>query len=75
MFEDEVSGLYQQSNTVEPTTYAKVNSDLTASQSQHIDALAAHTTPLGSGEGLTSQVPLGNLLPVKVTFTVALVFK
>lgn len=46
---DEISGLCQHSNTVEPTTYAKLNCDLAASQSQPTDALVAHTIPLGQG--------------------------
>lgn len=48
-FKDEISGLCQHSNTVEPTTYAKLNCDLAASQSQPTDALVARTIPLGQG--------------------------
>lgn len=48
-FKDEISGLCQHSNTVEPATYAKLNCDLTASPSQPTDTLAAHIIPLGQG--------------------------
>lgn len=48
-FKDEISGLCQHSNAVEPTTYAKLNCDLTASQSQPTEALVPHTIPLGQG--------------------------
>lgn len=32
MFKDAISEIYQQSYTIEPTAYAKLNSDLTARQ-------------------------------------------
>lgn len=60
-FKDEISGLCQDSNTVEPATYAKLNYDLTANRSQPTDALAAHIIPLGwGGVCLNSQVLPGN---------------
>lgn len=59
-FKDGISGLCQHSNTVELATYAKLNCDLTASQSQPTDALAAHIIPLGQGVCFNSQVLLGN---------------